>query len=80
MWVESSIQARSVDFLARAALEGWNRRAKCGRVVMADESMVRVNHVCHRDTFGDGSARSSGGAFLSLSTRESSVAPTTESQ
>jgi hypothetical protein len=47
---------------------------------MADESTVRVIRVCHRDAFGDGSARSSGGALVGLSTRESSVNPTTESQ
>jgi hypothetical protein len=47
---------------------------------MADESMVRVNRVCHRDAFGDGSARSSGGALVGLLTCESSVTPTMENQ
>jgi hypothetical protein len=49
-------------------------------IVMADESTVRVIRVCYRDAFGDGSARTSGGALVGLSTCESNVTPTTESQ
>jgi hypothetical protein len=51
---------------------GVEPSSEARQVVMAEESMVCVTHSCHRDIFGDGSARFSGGLSVRL-TRESSA-------